>query len=643
MNSKLTMRTFIPALLLTHLAASGCGKSDDEAKAADTAQLEGTAKAEPAKLIEDIGVEPGPVQQTGGAAAVIAEATGQVEVRALGEEGFHAAGVDSKLFPGDQVRAGEGASLTVAFPDESTAQLAELSTLAIGSRAATEDPASSAAVLSGVARFSVAPRAPAEGLFIVHTPAGLVATKGTVFGVGVAADGDARVGVEQGEVEVAGAAALDAPVSLATNQAVELQAQGKVEAPAAFVEDDWGTWRDTAEANVDVSATANAHAEAMANLEGELKTTYASLEKLAAEMTTFEAQAEAAAQADAKATYEAKLPEAEATIDASFLTALRLEWLTQAYAAHAVLAADLYVRHPDMVAFAKIEPGVHAAVLWPKRFDATCALYLEPLRVSYYVHHARGRAHAQLVGVAVPSFYAQVTPPAVPSVKARGKVGFKVYATPTLVAHASARPIWIGEPSANWHAKVKGKAAAPRGKVAFWVRPPELKSKAVIGAKVRGEVSPVFASAVPTARGQLKAKAGLALGHKIKIDPPNMDAAAKARAEWKGELPTANADMHANAHAAMPEMPDVHGKAELKGKAGLKGEAALKAKAHEELKAARDAEAKVKADAHGKADAHAKAAAGMGGNLKLEAPKVEVKAPKVKAEAKGSAKLKLTN
>ena len=108
-------------------------------------------------MIAKVGVEPGPVQHTEGATAVLADREGTVELRRLGEEGFVAIDESEPLYQGDQLRAGDGARATVLFPDESTVELAEGSTLAIGSRVATADPASSAAVLEGVARFSVSP------------------------------------------------------------------------------------------------------------------------------------------------------------------------------------------------------------------------------------------------------------------------------------------------------------------------------------------------------------------------------------------------------------------------------------------------------------------------------------------------------
>jgi hypothetical protein len=625
--------TLIAANAVLAVSCANGGKPAESAPP-QAVELSGSARSDTNELATRIGVEPGPVQRTEGAAAVLTAVDGEVEVRRLGEENFAAAAKDALLYTGDQLRAGEGARAELVLPDESTIELAELSTLAVGSRVATEDPASSAAVLGGVARFSVSPRAPGEGSFLVFTPAGVVATKGTVFGVGVAADGDARVGVESGAVEVAGAVSLDQPVTLEANNAVAVAADGTVDQSAAWPEDDWGSWRANAEANVDVAATANAHAEAMTKLMAQLETAYATLQDVGTHMAKFEAEAAADASAQNTAAYEARLPAATVDMDASFLEALHIEWLTYAYAAHAVLVSDLYVRHPDLEAWTKIEPRVHAAVLWPKRFEATAVAYFEPLRMQWYVHHARGRAHAALVGIAVPEFYAKVTPPSIPLAEARAKLKLSCFAAPHIAGKASARAVWAFAPSADWQAHVKAQAAAPRGKVAFWVRPPDIKGQAILGMKAKAKIASAFAVRPPQARGELKAKGGLALGHQIAIAAPDMEAAAKARASWKGELAAPSVDVPA----------DFEGK--LKGP-GFKAEADAKLKGAAKAKLDAKADAKAKADAmakgaaKAKADLAAKGKAHADGMLNVKAPEVKVKKPAVKAEAKGSAKFSL--
>lgn len=621
MKNNFVTRTIV-TFLATSLATAGCDKSGStERENTDSAPKElGATPAEKNALIARIGAAPGPVVRDEGAAAVLVGAQGKIEIRALGEETFRSAVSEQLLYAGDQLRTAEGARATLLFADQSTAELAEDTTLEIGSRVVVPDPTSTAAVLSGVGRFSVKPRAPAEGPFIVFTPAGLVTTKGTTFGVGVAANGDARVGVEEGAIEVAGAASLAAPTTIEADHVVSLDAAGSVGAAADWKEDDWGAWRDGAEARLALDATLSAHAAALVDLDAQLTANYAALEALALEVSEFEARAAADAKLDASAAYEAKLRPAEVAIDASYLAALRLEWLTHAYAAHALLASELYVRHPELKAWVKVEPHVHAAVLWPKRLDVMAEAYLEPLRLQYYVHHARGRARAELVGVAVPEFYARINPPQVPMAEARAKLKFEVYAAPELSAVASGRALWVLSPKAGWHSKLKAEAHAPRGKLGFWVRPVELHGKAILGMKAKAEIKPVFGVIAPSARADLKlhGKAKLGLGQHVVVAAPNLRAAGKARAAFDGEY-------NLPAVAVKVSAPDIDAK--------------LSAKADAKLSAASKAHASAKAKLGG---ARAAAGAGVKGSAKVsvKAPKVQVKAPKAKASAKASASFK---
>ncbi|MFT3924477.1 MAG: FecR family protein [Myxococcales bacterium] len=592
-------------MLTTMVAASAalCGCGDDAATraGAEAPTNDVMAAAAASALVSQVGIEAGGIQHSEGALAVLAGVDGSVEVRRLGEEAFGAAKPHQALYLGDQVRVGDHARATVLFADQSTAEIAEVSTLSIGSRVSTADPASSAAVLGGVARFSVTPRMPGEGPFVVFTSAGIVATKGTVFGVGVAADGDARVGVEEGALSVAGAAALNAPITLEANHAVALEGAGTLAAPVAFREDNWGAWRDQAEAGLNADATIALHGDAMAKLASELEASYGVVGNLSAPLAKFETTAAADAQANATPHYEATLPEAALDLEASYLTALRLEYLSQAYLSHAVLAGDLYVRHPDVEAWAKVEPRVQAAVLWPKRFDLVASAYFEPLRFSYYLHHPRGRMNATFVGVVVPEFYAKVTPPAVPSADLDAKLKFKFFTPPTPKFTASARALWIGAPSLDWQAKASANVAPPRGKVAFYMRPPKLAAKAILGAEVKGRLATVFAVKPPRARGELDAKWGLQLGHAIHVNPPNLQAAAEARASWNVDAPELDAAAvigtpGVDAHHAL----DLHGpkaKLEAKAKAKLDADAKLEANGKALAAAAGDAKGQGKARA----------------------------------------------
>ncbi|HSK03066.1 MAG TPA: FecR family protein, partial [Kofleriaceae bacterium] len=286
----------------------GCSKSEDAGKGGaapagsaaapaqpDPAGAQGQASGDPPAGGEaaaaSVGVEPGGIAREAdeGPAAVVGAVKGTVEIRRVGEPEYKAAAGGDKLYPGDAIRTAEAASATLALADESAVELAEVSAVAIGSRNGTADPASSAAVLAGVARFTVTPRAPGEGAFRVYTPAGVIVTKGTAYGVGVSASGDARVGVESGSVDVLGLGALDGePVAVEAGSAVTLEAKGQVGATAPWPADDWGMWRDEADAGVDVAATVDAHGAAMAELDRSLAETYVDLDASAQTVAGFE-------------------------------------------------------------------------------------------------------------------------------------------------------------------------------------------------------------------------------------------------------------------------------------------------------------------------------------------------------------------
>ncbi|HEY5925566.1 MAG TPA: FecR family protein [Kofleriaceae bacterium] len=574
-------RSIVIALVFGGLVGVGCKKGSDSAAKQEPAKAtEGTAKQEPtagAKAAADAtpsaGVVAGGIQHDDkeGPAAIVTAANGTVEVRRVGETQFAAAKKDTKLYAGDTVRTADNATATIALADESVIEVAEVSTVAIASREGTADPASAAAVLGGLARFTVTPRAPAEGPFRVYAASGVILTRGTTYGVGVAASGEARVGVESGSVDVIGLAQLDAqPISVPKAQHVVIAADGKVGAAAAWPADDWGTWRDETDAKVKVDVALDAHGAAMTDLNKALVDGYAELQSNADAAATFEATVATSAEKNDPAAYTAALPEGAATIDASFLLAARLEALTWAYAGHATLATDIYVRHPTVVEanWKVVGPQVDAAILWPKRYEITATAYFQPLRAQYYVHHPRGRAHAHLVGIAVPEFYAQVEPPQIDPIKVRGKLKGQVWIAPEMRYTATARPVWIAMPNASWHANVKVVAAPPRAKVAWYVRPPTLKSKILVGTNVTGAWKSNLDVRPPEPRASLSAMWTIPVGMKVKIAPPDLSAAATARAKVKIGADGMLVRDHRVDIKGGVKAPDV--KADLKGKVDAK-------------------------------------------------------------------------
>lgn len=602
------------------------------------AATKGTAKDPAPKAAADstspAGVSAGGIERDAkeGPAAVVTALKGTVEVRRVGETAYAAAKADVGLYSGDQIRTGDASTATVTLADESVIEIAEVSTVAIASRESTADPASGAAVLAGLARFTVTSRAPGEGAFHVYTPAGVVVTRGTTYGIGVAASGSVRVGVESGVVDVFGLSSFDAtPLVVDAGAFALIDASGSVGSAAPWPTDDWGTWRDESDAKIEISATVDAHADAMADLEKSLITAYADLDAAADSVATFEANASIAADKGDTATYEASLPDGAATIDASFSLAGHLEALTWAHAGHATLATDLYVRHPDVVKaqWEVTAPRVDAAVLWPKRFEVTATGYLEPLRMQYYVHHPRGRVNAQLVGVAVPAFYAKVEAPTLEPAKIRGRVKTKIWIAPELTYQASARPVWVSAPSMNWRANVKVAPAPMRANVGWYVRPPNLKAKVLVGGDLRGRYDSRVQVSAPEPRAKLRATWRVPVGVKIKLGAPDFDAGARARASWK-------VGGGANVRA---DGPDVRGKVRVDAtdvRAKVKVVVPdVRAKVEVNVRDHRDAAARAEADARAKANAAVK--------VKIQAPSIKIKAPEIKVKAKAQGSFKIGN
>ena len=131
-------------------------------------------------LTARIGVKPGGLVTTGvGPDASLMWSGGAVSVRRVGEDRFVDATAKMPLFSGDTVWTGPHTEATVAFADETIVQLAEESVIVVGNRAVSPDPASSVALLYGVARVSVSPCARGEGAFLTSVGTAIAAAKGT--------------------------------------------------------------------------------------------------------------------------------------------------------------------------------------------------------------------------------------------------------------------------------------------------------------------------------------------------------------------------------------------------------------------------------------------------------------------------------
>ena len=539
-----------------------------EGEAAADAPAEDPSAGQPAEVAEevkDIGVEPGAFEyeddEKEGEAAISA-ATGTVEIRRVGTEEWTAGKQDDALHPGDQVRTSDDSTATVTLADETTIEVAEESAIAVGSREATEDPASTAAVLYGVSRFSVAPRAEGEGPFLVYAVNGVVAAKGTVYTVGTAASGTTRVGVEEGQVDVSGGGKLDAPVAVDAGKAVTIEPEGDPGAvePAGTV--DWGTWRDEVEARVKAEDAAKFHADRAEKLEVELKQAYADLEAQTKAAQDAEAKAAAAEQAQDQKAYTASAPEIGASVDASYALSNRLQYLTYAMLADAYIADSLYARHPTVVKL--LDPRmrrIRAAMLWNKKYHYVAYAYLRPMRPWYYVHTPNGRLRAKFVAYAIPPWYARVNLVYRP-IDWRGRIRTPVFRLPVWkVRRGFKKAIWVEGPRVGWYATVRPRVRPARARVAWYVRPKAPKARIMVGVRAAAPVKAVFKVRPPRkrvdavvrfgGRTRVGGRGGARAGVRVKagMDTPDVKVGGRVRAGVDGAVKAGGAAVEAGGAA----------------------------------------------------------------------------------------------
>ena len=648
-----------PAAAPTDKPAEGEKPAEQPAEQPAEAAAEDPSAGQPAEVAEevkDIGVEPGAFEyeddEKEGEAAISA-VNGTVEIRRVGTEEWTAGKQDDALHPGDQVRTSDNATATVTLADETTIEVAEESAVAVGSREATEDPASTAAVLYGVARFSVAPRAEGEGPFLVYTVNGVVAAKGTVYTVGTAASGTTKVGVEEGQVDVSGGASLDAPVEVAAGKSVTIAPEGAPGAVEPMGTVDWGTWRDEVEARVKAEDAAKFHADRAEKLEAELKQAYADLEAQTKAAQDAEAQAQAAEQAQDQKAYTAAAPEIGASVDASYALSNRLQYLTYAMLADAYIADSLYARHPTVVKL--LDPRIRrirAAMLWNKKYHYVAYAYLRPMRPWYYIHTPNGRLRARFVAYTVPPWYARVNLAYRP-LDWRGRIRTPVFRLPVWkVRRGFKKAIWVEGPRVGWYATVRPRVRPARARVAWYVRPKAPKARIVIGMRPAAPMKAVFkvrpprkrADAVVRFGGRMRVggRGGARAGVRMKagVDTPDVNVGGRVKAGVDGAVRAGGAAVEAGGAAVEAGGAAVKAGGRLGGrvKAGVDVGGAgvdVKAGAGGRVKAGTPVESNPgggpdRAGAGGKGGADAKA--------EREAKKAEREAKKAEREAKKAEK-----
>ncbi|HEY2731026.1 MAG TPA: FecR domain-containing protein [Polyangia bacterium] len=433
-------------------------------------------------LTARVGVKPGGLLTTGvGPDASLMWSGGAVSVRRVGEDRFVDATAQTPLFSGDTVWTGPHTEATVAFADETLVQLAEESVIVVGNRALSPDPASSVALLYGVARVSVSPRSRGEGAFLTSVGTAIAAAKGTAFAAGLVAGGLVRIGVEHGEVEVAGPRALDKPLTLGPGELATLDAAGNLSAPDAFKTDDWGEWRFSVEQRAELAAAVRYHADRLLAEEARLDTDYLVLQKLATSASTLTWQAEASTAPKAAADYKATALERAAAIEATYRLATEIARLTHAALSDAFILGELRARHGDELAIqiAEFAQEIAGAQLYDKKLQLVSAIHLGPLRAAYYAHTARGRARAASLDMPPPSF-AQVKLAEVPPAEITKRVPPGLYIPPRLDSTTHLHPLWQRAPKLGWDERLTLQPVPPR-QGSWYVAPTRVEAHVLAG------------------------------------------------------------------------------------------------------------------------------------------------------------------
>ncbi|MDB4979338.1 MAG: hypothetical protein JWM82_90 [Myxococcales bacterium] len=487
-------------LVATLVLASGCRKTPGpEAPSAPAAAGAPAPNVDLAALTARVGVKPGVLAfKAVGPAASLMASQGTITIRRAGDDRFVDATENAPLFAGDVLWAGAHALATLALADDTVVQVAEETAVVIGDRALSADPASSLGVLYGVARVSVSPRSRGEGAFLVLAGPVVIGAKGTAFGVAVAAGGLVRVGVEHGEIDVAGPTALDTPASLETGQVVVVDAAGIVGKSEIFKADDWGDWRYAIETHPTLADAARVHANRLVNAEAHLDADYLALQQLGASASTLSWQAAAGVKTKATGEYKASAGPRATALEAVYRLAGEIARLTNSAQSDAFILAQLYARHPKELANDVAEFGqeIVGSILYGKKLVLVSETFLVPLRASYYANTARGRAHAASLGLPASAF-SQVKLADPTAGELAKRLPGPHYVAPRIESTGHGHPVWQRAPKVGWDERLTLQPVPPR-QGAWYVAPPQVDAHLVAGAAAVAAMPAMLGTPAPT-------------------------------------------------------------------------------------------------------------------------------------------------
>lgn len=215
---------------------------------------------------------------TAQATVVLAEAKGDVQVRAPDAAGFAPASAGAKLVDGARLKTGAGATASLRYPDGSQARVHAASEVIVRASTTPAQKPSGLVVFLGRVWSKVAKSSTGEQHFEVRSANAVAGVRGTEFEVGVGLDGSARVEVSEGRVAVTGDdgerdSEVGGGYALVSNESGKLGRVGKTR--GRF---DWEGWFSERARAMEKRGLAVAK-----SLDGRLNRRKAKLEKLLAE------------------------------------------------------------------------------------------------------------------------------------------------------------------------------------------------------------------------------------------------------------------------------------------------------------------------------------------------------------------------
>jgi len=194
------------------------------------------------------------------------QVSGRVTVQRV-DGGLMPAKMGDLIEGGEIVETGARSSARILLPDESVLELKENTRIEVNDSRENARGVPSVLLYLGRLWGDIAKSEDGDTSFEVVSSSAVAGVRGTVFSAGVGIDGQTRVGVEQGEVEVQGEAGSQVLVKADQETSVDLGAKPKEPSPYQKSEDQWRQWLNSRQPALMARADA-LPAQIMKNVEG---------------------------------------------------------------------------------------------------------------------------------------------------------------------------------------------------------------------------------------------------------------------------------------------------------------------------------------------------------------------------------------